>query len=751
MLRSWPYASFLVVSSFLPGTLSAVEAPFFLPQRIPSVPRPVVLASGDFNGDGAIDIAAAGGGAEVFVLFQEPAERRLWRKPSPVAVGLACFHLRAGDWNRDGADDLLVADPTTQAHILLSRGDGTFAPPAALPSSRGARWSTAGDWNGDGALDAAVANHAQATIAIYLGSRDGILSFKGSLPVGGRPHSIEALDWENDGTPDLAVGIDTSGIVPLVGDGAGNFSFRPPVETLGPCFQTIATGDFNRDGRPDIATECGVGMSQAGGGFRRIEFPEPSWVESAIADIDGDGSLDIARVIHERHALQVYRGDGTGAFGAPVEFAPTGDTPLWVLARDIDGDGRTDVATADHGSSSITVFWGRAAERFLGAGELLDLKFPGTQDFATADVDRDGHWDLLAAGVSTPRVDFYRGPLDGPAGEPTRSIDTGSTFSSFESADLDGDGTPDLAGLSAGLASLIVVFLNPDATARSRAELPAGSFPTGLAAGDLTGDGIADVAVAIAGSSEIALFEGKKGTQPLAVKPLAIDAVPRAVVIADFDGDGRPDILAGVAGTPPGLVFYANRGGMAWAPPRRLAAESPPGRMRAADLDGDGRPDLAFAGAPRRTMAFLLLRGDLGFSPLGEADVGFTPYDHLLADWSGDGALDWIALGEPGIMVLSGRTPSPADAPLRRGDADGDGVRSLSDAVVVLLHLFLGGAPLPCPDGADTDDSGGLDLADPIGLLNHLFLGGGPLPEPSGSGCGPDPSADDLGPCDSRC
>ncbi len=751
MPHPWPYVSFLVVSSFLPWTLLAAEGPFFLPQRILGLPRTVVLASGDFDGDGAIDLAAAGGGAEVVLLFQEPAEPRSWRKPVPVSVGSACFHLRAGDANRDGIDDLLVCDPGTQAYLLLSRGGGLFTPPAALPSSRGARWSAVGDWNSDGALDAAIATHSLGTIAVYLGSGDGHLELKADLATGGRPHSIESLDWEADGKLDLAVGIDSSGILPLEGDGAGNFSFRPRVEVLGHCFQTIATGDFNRDGRPDVATECGVGMSRAAGGFEKVALAGDSWVQSAIADMDGDGKADLLRLMHERLALQVLPGDGQGGFRPPVEFAPAGETALWVIARDLDGDGRNDAAIADHTASSITVFWGRPGERFLGGGEVLGRTFPGTVDFATADVDRDGHWDLLAAGLAAPWVDFYRGPFTVPAAGPAPSIDTGSPFTSIEAADLDGDGTPDLAGLSAGLNTLFVVFLRPEATVRFGAEIPTGPLPTALALGDLTADGIADAAVANAGSSEIAIFEGKRGSEPLLVRSLAIGAVPRAVSIADFDGDGRPDILAGVAGTPPGFAFFKNRGGMNWAPTRRLAAESPLGRMRAADIDGDGRADLTFAGVPRRSIALLLQRGDLDFAPHEEIDIGFTPFDHFFADWGGDGTADWILLGDPGILVLSGRTPAQEVARLRRGDADGDGERSVSDAVVVLLHLFLGGGPLACPDAADTDDSGALDLADPIGLLNHLFLGAGPVPEPSGPHCGPDPSADGLGECADRC
>jgi len=87
---------------------------------------------------------------------------------------------------------------------------------------------------------------------------------------------------------------------------------------------------------------------------------------------------------------------------------------------------------------------------------------------------------------------------------------------------------------------------------------------------------------------------------------------------------------------------------------------------------------------------------------------------------------------------------SPATpAPFRRGDADASGQLDLTDAVFVLLHLFLGGAAPPCAKAADSNDDGRLDIADPVALLRHLFVGAGPLAAPFGS-CGGDPTADQL-------
>jgi hypothetical protein len=67
----------------------------------------------------------------------------------------------------------------------------------------------------------------------------------------------------------------------------------------------------------------------------------------------------------------------------------------------------------------------------------------------------------------------------------------------------------------------------------------------------------------------------------------------------------------------------------------------------------------------------------------------------------------------------------------------------ITDPTLLLNHLFIGGAPIPCQTAADADDSGVLDLSDSIGVLNFLFLGA-PPPQPPFEECGEDPTEDAL-------
>ncbi|MBN1442419.1 MAG: DUF2271 domain-containing protein [Planctomycetes bacterium] len=88
-------------------------------------------------------------------------------------------------------------------------------------------------------------------------------------------------------------------------------------------------------------------------------------------------------------------------------------------------------------------------------------------------------------------------------------------------------------------------------------------------------------------------------------------------------------------------------------------------------------------------------------------------------------------------------TPPPSRPGFLRGDADSSGVRELTDAIYILNYLYLGQSGPACLSAADSNDDGSVDVSDAVTLLVHLFLDARPLPEPYAA-CGQDPSPDDL-------
>jgi hypothetical protein len=457
--------------------------PFILNESVVSV------LTGDFNNDGDLDVAAVV--PEGVALYLGNGNGTL-RTPVIYAAGGAPAGEVSGDFNRDGLLDLAVANTNCfgnpcglgSVSILLGSADGTFEARAIYTDNPpgDALAMTKGDFNGDGIIDLAAANFVQGTVSIYLGNKDGSFQSPVNYPGTVNASSIVATDINGDSKTDLVVGTSVGpigvmdNIVVLLGNGDG--SFQPPLKvTTGYDFRPPVIGDFNGDGKPDLAlittgTNSGsvsILLGNGDGNFRAgstFSVAAGTPVVAAAADLNGDRKLDlVVGIAGLPNVISVFLGNGDGSFQAGKDFPVSAVAALTLV--DLNGDGKLDVVTG-----GITVLLGNGDGTLqpgvdYGAGRITP---GGTVATATTiiagDFNRDGKVDLatVAPGSGANNAPFnsisiWLGNGDGTLGPPIDVAPPG--FFSATAADFDGDGSLDLAatmGVSNNQTSLVIFF-----------------------------------------------------------------------------------------------------------------------------------------------------------------------------------------------------------------------------------------------------------------------------------------------------
>lgn len=660
------------------------------------------VVSGDFNGDGILDIAVTDSvNNTVTVLLGTGSGMFISRGSMPVGSGPRA--LAAADLNGDGKPDLIGANfDSNTLSVFLGNGDGTFTSagsvPAASPSfGFGPVGVVAGDFDNDGKVDIAVALDSNA-MSMLKGNGDGtfqapITSIIFNFP---QPRGIAATDFDGDGNLDLII---TTGTVLLL-RGKGNLQFHPPVAFKAqPGSAAVVVADMNGDNHPDIVTgdSFSNGVSVLIGDKSTIaatnRYSGPLFVEHvAVGDFNGDGHPDVVAITSFPNFLSpnnvqtmLGNGDGTlrGGFNYSFVSGGAGGSPIKVISADFNHDGRPDIAVSD-GANRITVLANSDNFNFslvTPANPVPDFAL----DMVAADINHDGNQDIILIGFGT--ISVLPGKGDGTFQPAISQSIPFNGFRAIAVGDFNNDGQLDVAFTGADQTFTTIGFLlgNGDGTFQPldpQNILTAGELPTAIAVGDFNGDGNLDLAVSNGGNgatnSTVTIFLGNGHAQftPVAQQP-TVGVFPRGMISAvDLNHDGILDLVVGNSGNggPGSISVLLGNGDGTFRPAASLPLAASAFSLTVNDFNGDGFADIAVLESGSSVDVFT----NHGDGTFPQAPAHYTAGDGALsmtaADLDNGGLPDLIAatntivvlpnIGGTRVTLTSSINPSRLNQPV---------------------------------------------------------------------------------------
>lgn len=360
-------------------------------------------------------------------------------------------------------------------------------------------------------------------------------------------------------------------------------------------------------------------------------------IKTVIADVDADGKPDLIVANSYAHNISLLRNisaagtlDGS-SFAPRVDLPVVGgtDSPRCIAVADVDGDGKLDILIGDQATSSVLVYRNISTPGTLNASSFAaPVRFPAAANsyphgLRVADLNGDGLPEILVANQSGDSISILKnigspGNLTTNSFAPQTALITEANPTDIGIGDFNGDGRPDLVTTAFNGSQLSVLrnVATPGAAVSNwfvlDTTLPALAGSLEITVTDLDGDAKLDLVVASVHGYAVSVYRnqataGAFNTNSFAARvDYSTPGWVHTISVADFNGDAKPDVAA-VGELNSYLAVFQNQstpGNIALASRVDFATGWNAWGIAAGDLDGDNRADIVFANSYDDTLTF---------------------------------------------------------------------------------------------------------------------------------------------------